>query len=109
MSLKIDTQVTAHALRARIERLFDLSAAKILSIEGGTSPEAGAPVHTVRGRYTARGWQVAREEECAACDYVGWVAQVWDSNAWPSPLPVEEDMAAAARAVACCELAKGGR
>ncbi len=68
-----------------------------------------ASVRATFYRYTARGWQVAREEECAACDYVGWVAQVWDSNAWPSPLPVEEDMAAAARAVACCELAKGGR
>ncbi len=56
MPLKTDIQLTAHALRARIERLFELSAGKILSIEGASRPEAGTPVYTVRGRYTARGW-----------------------------------------------------
>lgn len=68
-----------------------------------------ASVRATFWRYTARGWQVAREEECASCDYVRWVTEVWDSNAWPSPLPVEADRAAAARAVACVELTKGGR
>ena len=56
MSLKTDTRLTAHALRGRIERLFELSAGKILSIERGSMPGAGTPVYTVRGRYTARGW-----------------------------------------------------
>ena len=40
----------------KIERLFELSAEKIRSIEQGWNPADGAPVFTVDGRYTARGW-----------------------------------------------------
>jgi len=39
-----------------IDRLFALSAEKIRSIERSWDPSAGAPVFTVNGRYTARGW-----------------------------------------------------
>jgi len=46
----------AAGLVAKIERLFELSAAKIRSIEASWNPANGAPVFTVAGRYTARGW-----------------------------------------------------
>ena len=39
-----------------INRLFEISAAKIRSLEKSWSPSNGAPVFTVEGRYTARGW-----------------------------------------------------
>jgi hypothetical protein len=56
MAIKIDHQLTAQKLVPQIERLFELSAQKILSIEKTWKPERGAPVFTVKGRYTARGW-----------------------------------------------------
>jgi hypothetical protein len=36
--------------------VFELSAAKLLGIERTWNPDHGAPVFTVKGRYTARGW-----------------------------------------------------
>jgi unsaturated chondroitin disaccharide hydrolase len=45
----------AHLLPA-IERLFELSAAKIRALEKRWDPADGAPVFTVEGRYHARGW-----------------------------------------------------
>ncbi len=56
MALRIEHTLTPEQLRKPIERLFDLSAAKILSLERSWKPERGAPVFTVQGRYTARGW-----------------------------------------------------
>jgi len=58
-------------------------------------------------RYTADGWNIAKATDCAMCEYVEWVANAWSSNQWPNPLPVEPDLAAAARAVACVRLIKG--
>src|SRR5215510_14891097 len=40
----------------KLRRVFDLSAAKIHSIERGWSESAGSPVFTVAGKYTSRGW-----------------------------------------------------
>jgi hypothetical protein len=57
-------------------------------------------------RYDVNGWQTASATECAACEYVGWVADVWLHRQWPKPLPVEPDRAAAARAVACLRFRK---
>src|SRR4051812_19292569 len=54
--MKIDAQLEARALAAPIERLWALSARKILSLEKTTHQGEGAPVFTVDGRYTARGW-----------------------------------------------------
>ncbi len=54
--LKIDRSLTPAALLPGIQRLWDASAAKILSIEDAHRPENGAPVFTVRGSYTSRGW-----------------------------------------------------
>ena len=54
-------------------------------------------------RYTKEGWQVATPEECANCEYVSWLD--WTKGI-PAPVPVEPDLAAAARAVACIKLIK---
>lgn len=43
-------------LRAKIDRLWALSAAKIDAIGRTYDPSQGAPVYTVQGRYTSRGW-----------------------------------------------------
>ncbi len=56
MAVRIDGQLTARALRPRVERLFELSAGKILSIEREWKTGHGAPVFTVQGAYAARGW-----------------------------------------------------
>src|SRR5947208_10279063 len=44
------------ALAPKLRRLFELSAAKIRSIEQGWSASQGSPVFTVHGKYTSRGW-----------------------------------------------------
>jgi hypothetical protein len=54
--LKIDRSLEASHLQRGITRLWELSAAKILSIEKSTGPTAGSPVFTVAGSYTSRGW-----------------------------------------------------
>ena len=54
--MRLDRRRTPRDLVPRIDRLFDLSAAKIRAIEDTWRPEDGAPVFTVRGRYQARGW-----------------------------------------------------
>ena len=54
--IRIDPHLTPASLRPRIERLFELSAAKIRSIDKSGDAAAGAPVFTVRGVYCSRGW-----------------------------------------------------
>jgi hypothetical protein len=44
------------ALAPKLRRVFELSAAKIHSIEQSWSPSQGSPVFTVHGKYTSRGW-----------------------------------------------------
>jgi unsaturated chondroitin disaccharide hydrolase len=56
MPLKINNGVTAKKLLPRLNRLFDLSAARILSLEKNWNPSRGTPVFTVKGKYTSRGW-----------------------------------------------------
>ncbi len=56
MPLKIDARLTPSQLVPAIERLFELSAAKIHDLEKRWDPARGTPVSTVRGRYTSRGW-----------------------------------------------------
>jgi hypothetical protein len=43
-------------LLPKIERMFDVSAVKIRSLDEGWGDADGAPVFTVEGRYQARGW-----------------------------------------------------
>ncbi len=57
-------------------------------------------------RYSIEGWQVAAASECEECKYVEWIAKSWLRHQLPSPIPVEWDLAAAARAVACIQLVK---
>src|SRR5947208_8978560 len=54
--IHIDPDLTPASLRPRMERLFELSAAKIRSIDKTWDAATGAPVFTVRGVYRARGW-----------------------------------------------------
>jgi hypothetical protein len=54
--LKLDHSLRAKDLLRPVERVFELSAQKILAIERTWKPERGTPVFTVRGRYTSRGW-----------------------------------------------------
>src|ERR1051325_5120040 len=56
VSIKIDNSLTPAKLRPAIERLFELSAAKIASIEKSWNPAQGTPVFTINGKYTTRGW-----------------------------------------------------
>ena len=43
-------------LMPSVERLFSLSAGKMRTLQSVWDPAQGAPVFTVRGRYTSRGW-----------------------------------------------------
>ena len=54
--MKINRHLAARRLLPKIERLFALSAGKILDLEKNWNPAQGTPVFTVRGRYTSRGW-----------------------------------------------------
>ncbi len=54
--MKILPQIKPVDLKRKIERLWAVSAEKILSIDHDEVPGAATPVYTVRGKYTARGW-----------------------------------------------------
>jgi unsaturated chondroitin disaccharide hydrolase len=54
--MKIDFTLKPESLLRKIERLWQLSAEKILSIERTFDPAQGSPVFTVNGRYSTRGW-----------------------------------------------------
>lgn len=55
-------------------------------------------------RYSAAGWQTARDEDCADAKYVAWVAELMQTGRWNAEQQHEPDFAAAARAVACVRL-----
>lgn len=54
--LKIDSSISAKKLLPRVQEVFELSAKKISALEKRRQPGAAAPVFTVKGKYTARGW-----------------------------------------------------
>jgi unsaturated chondroitin disaccharide hydrolase len=54
--IDLATAPSLSALAPKLTRLFDLSAAKIRSIEASWSEDKGSPVFTVQGKYTSRGW-----------------------------------------------------
>jgi unsaturated chondroitin disaccharide hydrolase len=56
MAINVDATLTPQKLVSKIERLFELSAERILSLEKTWKPSDGTPVCTVKGRYTSRGW-----------------------------------------------------
>src|SRR6266536_5875914 len=54
--IDIHSATALAALAPKLRRLFELSAAKIRSIEAGWLESKGSPVFTVQGKYTSRGW-----------------------------------------------------
>ncbi len=54
--LKINSSLTPRSLLPSIERLFEVSAKKIDRLERRWQGNSGAPVFTIKGKYTARGW-----------------------------------------------------
>jgi len=54
--MRIDEDLRAADLARKIDRLWELSAAKITALEAAWDPAQGSPVFTVAGRYTTRGW-----------------------------------------------------
>ena len=54
--MRIQHDLTPQQLLPKIQKMWQASAAKILSIEASYTPENGTPVFTIDGRYTARGW-----------------------------------------------------
>jgi hypothetical protein len=57
-------------------------------------------------RYTRGGWSRADVSACVQSEYVKWSVKAWLREDRLKPLPLEPDMAAAARAVACVHLTK---
>jgi len=56
MPLKINSKLTAQKLLPKINRLFDVSAGKIVSLEKTWRSSRGTPVFTAQGLYASRGW-----------------------------------------------------
>ena len=56
MAIKINRSLNAKKLVPKLERFFDLSGQKILSIEKSWRASKGTPVFTEKGKYTMRGW-----------------------------------------------------
>src|SRR3954465_11591263 len=54
--MKINPDLRPADLKTNIERLWEVSAGKILAIDKDDAPGAATPVFTVEGKYTARGW-----------------------------------------------------
>jgi len=54
--IDLATAPSLSALSPKLHRVFELSAAKIRSIEASWSEDKGSPVFTVHGKYTSRGW-----------------------------------------------------
>ncbi|HYW41778.1 MAG TPA: glycosyl hydrolase [Bryobacteraceae bacterium] len=54
--IRTQPDLTPAALRPKVQRMFELSAAKIRSIENSWAPSQGSPVITAGGRYISRGW-----------------------------------------------------
>ena len=54
--IAIDPAIDAESLRGALTALFALSASKIRSIRKSWNASLGAPVFTVNGLYTSRGW-----------------------------------------------------
>src|SRR3954467_10121544 len=54
--IQIQNSLSAEQLTSKIKRLFEFSAQKIDSLNNTWEPSEGAPVFTINGRYTSRGW-----------------------------------------------------
>jgi unsaturated chondroitin disaccharide hydrolase len=54
--MKIDETITPRALAKPIQRVLELAAGKARRLDRSWDPARGAPVFTVEGEYTTRGW-----------------------------------------------------
>jgi len=54
--IKADPQLTADQLLPSVNKLFQVSGAKLTNLFNKWNPEKGTPVYTVNGEYTSRGW-----------------------------------------------------
>lgn len=54
--MKIDYNIKPEDLKGKLDRFWRLSGEKILRIESEYNQVSGAPVFTVNGKYTTRGW-----------------------------------------------------
>ncbi len=54
--IDLSQPITPASLEPKLERLWEASARKIHAVEKHFDPAQGAPVFTVEGRYTSRGW-----------------------------------------------------
>jgi hypothetical protein len=54
--LSINHNINATDLASKLSRLWEMSGAKVLSIDQAQSAESGTPVFTVAGKYTSQGW-----------------------------------------------------
>ena len=54
--MKVRHDLKPSDLSAKLARMWALSAVKIRSLEKSCPPGSGAPVFTIKGKYTARGW-----------------------------------------------------
>jgi unsaturated chondroitin disaccharide hydrolase len=54
--MNIDNSLTAEHLAPRAAEVFAHAATKVRSLERAWNPSAGAPVFTMGGQYTSRGW-----------------------------------------------------
>lgn len=54
--IQVRSDLTPASLGPKIVTLFEASAAKIHSLEAAWDPSQGAPVFTIDGKYTSRGW-----------------------------------------------------
>lgn len=54
--IDIDSAPEPSAVAGKVDDVFQAAQGKIKSLAGRWKPEAGAPVFTVKGKYTVRGW-----------------------------------------------------
>jgi hypothetical protein len=54
--MKINYRLHIKQLLPKINYVFQISASKILDIENTWNPDKGAPVYTVEGKYSTKGW-----------------------------------------------------
>lgn len=54
--ITIDASLQPQQLRKSLDTLWSASAAKINALDKNWSPASGAPVFTIQGKYTSRGW-----------------------------------------------------
>src|SRR5215471_7631854 len=54
--IRVRSDLSPAALDTNIRALFRASAEKLRAIEASWDPSQGAPVFTINGKYTSRGW-----------------------------------------------------